>query len=80
MFKNLKSTINDLAYAAVNYAEKTLTTSSGKAKKLAAVNFVVNRLPVVAPIKQIVGLLLNKFIDSAIEKAVKYMNEVRNEN
>ena len=79
MLKNIKETITDLAFAAVNHAENVLSTSSGQEKKRAAIDFVINRIPVLKPIKPIVVLILNKFIDAAIEKAVVYMNEVRNE-
>lgn len=79
MFEKFKDKITDLAYSAVNYAENALSTSSGKEKKQAAIAFVISRIPVLQPVKPIVVLVLSKFIDTAIEKAVAYMNEVRNE-
>lgn len=80
MFKNLKDTISDLAYGAVSYAEEALKTSSGQTKKRTAIDFVVNRIPVPYPFKPIVAMLLATFIDEAIEKAVKYMNQVKYED
>lgn len=80
MFKNLKDTISDLAYGAVSYAENALKTSSGQTKKRTAIEFVITRIPVPIPFKPIVAMLLATFIDEAIEKAVKYMNQVKNED
>lgn len=78
MLSNLKSTITELAYAAVNVAEQTLDTASGQEKKTAAIEYVVSMLPLASPIKKIVSILLSKFIDDAIEKAVAYMNSIKN--
>lgn len=78
MFDNLKITITELAYAAVTMAEETLATSTGKAKKVAAVEYVVSMLPVPIIFKGIVSTILSKFIDGAIEKAVEYMKNVKN--
>lgn len=78
MFNNLKSTITDLAYAAVNMAEDTLSTSTGKEKKAAALDYVVSMLPVPILLKGIVSTLLSKFIDEAVEKAVEYMKSIKN--
>lgn len=80
MFENLKDTISDLAYGAVSYAENALKTSSGQTKKCTAIEFVITRIPVPIPFKPIVAMLLATFIDEAIEKAVKYMNQVKNED
>lgn len=78
MFGNLKNTITELAYSAVNMAEKTLDSSSGQEKKTAAVEYVVSMLPIVSPIKSLVVFVLSKFIDEAVEKAVAYMKSVKN--
>lgn len=80
MFKILKETIDDLAYSAVSYAENALTTASGKEKKRSAITFLVSKLPIALPFKGIVVFFLSGFIDKAIENAVEYMNEVRNED
>ena len=80
MFKNLKENIKELASYAVNYAENKLATSSGKEKKQAAIAFVVERLAFPPMFKPILVLLFSNFIDKAIEKAVEYMNRVRNED
>jgi len=79
MFSNLKNTITELAYAAVNMAEGTLETSEGQDKKAAAVEYVVSMLPLASPFKKIVSILLSKFIDESIEKAVEYMKTVKNQ-
>lgn len=78
MFGNLKSTITELAYAAVNMAEDTLASSTGAEKKAAAIDYIVSLIPVPTIFKSIVSSLLSKFIDDAIEKAVVYMNNIKN--
>lgn len=78
MFSNLKVTITELAYAAVNMAEETLESASGREKKTAALEYIVSMLPLTAPFKCIVSVLLSKFIDEAVEKAVQYMKSVKN--
>lgn len=80
MFGNLKNTITELAYAAVNMAEDTLDSASGHEKKSAAIEYVVSMLPLVSPFNQLVSMLLSKFIDEAIEKGVEYMNSIKNKN
>lgn len=80
MFSNIKSTITELAYAAVSMAEDTLQSSTGKEKKAAAVEYVVSMLPLISPIKKVVSVILSKFIDEAIEKAVEYMKSMKNTN
>lgn len=76
----IKETISDLAYSAVSYAENSLSTSSGKEKKRLAITFLVNKLAIATPFKPFVIFILTDFIDKAIENAVEYMNEVRNED
>jgi hypothetical protein len=78
MFKNLKSTITELAYSAVNIAENTLESSSGREKKKAAIEYIVSMLPFISPFKSIIAVILSKFIDEAIEKSVSYMNNIKN--
>lgn len=78
MLKDIKSKISELAYAAVNMAEQTLVTSTGKEKKAAAIEYVISMLPIVSPFKGIISAVLSKFIDEAIEHAVKYMKSVKN--
>lgn len=79
MFKNLKSTITELAYSAVNVAEQSLDTVSGTDKKNLAIEYIVSMLPIIQPLKSVVVVVLSKFIDEAIEHAVKYMNDMKNE-
>lgn len=76
----IKETISDFAYSAVSYAENSLSTSSGKEKKRLAITFLVNKLAIATPFKPFVIFILTDFIDKAIENAVEYMNEVRNED
>ena len=80
MFKNLKEKVTQLSYAAVNFAENTLASETGKEKKNTAIAFIVNRLTIPAPIKPIVILILTGFIDQSIEIAVTYMKSIRNED
>lgn len=78
MFSNIKNTITELAYAAVNMAEDTLSTETGKEKKAAAIEYVVSMLPLVSPFKKVVSVILSRFIDDSVEKAVTYMNSIKN--
>ena len=80
MFKKLKDKIADLAYAAVNYAEDYASTASGKDKKQKAIAFLVDKLEITMPLKPLVVFLFTSFIDKSIEKAVAYMNQVKNED
>jgi len=79
MFKNIKQTITDLAYTAVNMAEQSMDTTTGQGKKTMAIEYVVSMLPIFQPLKAVIVVLLSKFIDEAIEQAVKYMKEVKND-
>lgn len=78
MFNNLKSTITELAYSAVNIAEETLDSATGQEKKTAAIEYVISMLPIISPLKALISFILSKFIDDAIEKAVTYMNSIKN--
>lgn len=78
IFSNLKSKITELAYAAVNMAEETLSGSSGQTKKIAAIEYILSMIPVAAPFKGIIAIVLSKFIDETVEKAVSYMKSVKN--
>lgn len=80
MFENLKNTIKDLAYLAVNYAENKLSESSGKEKKQLAINYVVNKLPIPPVFKPFLIIIFSNFIDKSIEKAVEYMKQLNNED
>ncbi|MDD3436158.1 MAG: phage holin, LLH family [Candidatus Gastranaerophilales bacterium] len=78
MFINLKSTITELAYAAVTMAEETLSTSSGQEKKAAAIEYIISMMPIPVIFKSIVSAFLSKFIDEAVENAVTYMKSIKN--
>lgn len=75
MFKNLKTTIKELAKAAVVKAEQTLGSNKGQEKKKMAIEYVVSRIPIPFPFNIFVSMLLSSFIDDAIEFAVEYMEE-----
>lgn len=79
MFDKLKITITDLAYSAVCVAEDSLTTSSGKEKKKAAIDYVISMLPVAEVFKGFIAIFLSNFIDEAIEHSVKYLKNIKNE-
>lgn len=79
MIKNIKQKITDLAYAAVNMAEQSMDTKTGQEKKDIAIEYVVSMLPLLPPLKGVVVFLMSKFIDEAVEQAVKYMKEIRND-
>ena len=77
MFNNLKNTITELAYSAVTMAEDTLGTSTGKEKKIAAIEYIISMLPIPLIFKSIISAILSKFIDEAVERAVEYMKNVK---
>lgn len=74
MINNIINKIPELAKQAVVTAEENLKTESGKTKKIAAIKFVVENLPVSKYLKGFIGTILSVFIDSAIEIAVAFMN------
>ena len=73
MFKNLKSKIKEIALTAVQIAEETLGSQKGREKKEMAVNYIVKNIPVIAPFRKLIALLLSSFIDDAVEFAVQFM-------
>lgn len=73
MFNNLKTKIKELAKSAVVIAEKTLGSCKGQEKKKMAVEYIMKYIPVPAPFKLLISLLLSSFIDDAVEFAVQYM-------
>lgn len=76
MFENLKVKIKELAKKAVIQAEQTLGSNKGREKKEMAVQFVVKNIPLPAPFRTVIALLLSSFIDDAIELAVEYMEVI----
>ncbi len=73
MFDKLKETIKELAKTAVVKAEKTLGSRTGQQKKDMAIKYIVNNIPVFAPLKPLISMLLSSFIDDTVEFAVEYM-------
>ncbi len=73
MFGKLKETIKELAKTAVVKAEETLGSQKGQEKKAMAIEYIVSHIPVFAPLKPLISMLLSSFIDDAVEFAVEYM-------
>jgi hypothetical protein len=75
MFEKTKQKIKEISMSAVELAEKTLGSNTGREKKEMAIKYIISRLPVIAPLKTFIGMLLSSFIDDAIEFAVQVMRE-----
>ncbi len=73
MFDKLKETIKELAKTAVVKAEKALGSQKGQEKKDMAIKYIVDHIPVFAPLKPLISMFLSSFIDDAVEFAVEYM-------
>lgn len=78
MLVNLKNTIKELAYSAVNMAEDTLSSSNGEGKKIAAIEYIISMLPIPSIFKGVASILLSKVLDEAVENAVSYMKSIQN--
>lgn len=76
MFNNLKSKIKELAKTAVVMAEEALGSKTGIQKKKMAIEYITNHIPVPAPFKTLISILLSSFIDDAVEFAVQYMEVI----
>jgi len=74
MFTGLKNKILTLAKNAVVQVEEELKGEDGKNKKIAAIKYVIEHLPVPSYLRFILGVVLSVFIDSAVEIAVAFMN------
>ena len=75
MLKNTKKIIKELAKNAVLIAEKELGSGQGKQKKEMAVNYIICHLPFSPLIKNIISIILSKFIDDIIETCVSQLNK-----
>ena len=73
MFNKLKETIKELAKTAVVKAEEALGSQKGQQKKDMAIKYIVSNIPVFAPLKPLISMLLSSFIDDTVEFAVEYM-------
>lgn len=74
MFKNLKKQIKLLAKQAVLLAELELGEyCNARFKKIRAIQFVIDRLPVLRPFKKIVSSFLSVYIEEAVEMAAAIM-------
>lgn len=73
MLNNLKIKIKELAKTAVILAENELGSCKGQQKKKMAIEYIIKYIPVPAPFKLFISLLLSSFIDDAVEFAVQYM-------
>ncbi len=74
MLESFKNKILELAKQAVHSVENELSGETGKTKKIAAIKYVISRLPGPKSLKYLLGFVLSVFIDSAVEIAVFYMN------
>ena len=74
MLFNIKKLITDLAKNAVLVAEEELGSGKGRQKKQMAIDYIVSHLPFSGFTKSVISVFLSRFIDSAIEVSVKYMN------
>ena len=79
MFKNIKNIITELARNAVIIAEKELGTGKGQQKKQMAITYIIEHLPCSNFVKNIISILLSKFIDEAIETIVAQINSLPEE-
>lgn len=78
-FKKLKEKIKEYAQNAVIDAENIFGGGNGKAKKQAAINFVLKALRIPATLEGLFSLFLGAFIDAAIESAVAALNSERSQ-
>ena len=79
MLFNIKKMITDLAKNAVLVAEEELGSGKGQQKKQMAIDYIVSHLPFSGMTKSIISIFLSRFIDSAVEVSVKYMNALPKE-
>lgn len=78
MFRDLKTTIKQLAQSAVAIAEKTLGSSTGQEKKKMAITYITEHLPFNKFWNGLLAFVLSGFIENAVEYAVQYMNSLEN--
>ena len=79
MLFNIKKIIIDLAKNAVLVAESELGSGTGQLKKKRAIEYIVEHLPFSDFGKNIIAIFLSRFIDSAVEVSVKYMDSLPSE-
>ncbi len=79
MLFNVEKIIIDLAKNAVLVAEEELGSGTGKQKKEMAIKYIVSNLPFSSMTQSLIAIFLSRFIDSAVEISVKYMNSLPKE-
>ncbi len=83
MFKNIlskrvKNLLNTMVMPAILYAENLIGKGFGEAKKQAAIDFILGKLPVfLIPFKGIIKKLLFDILDFAIEEGVKKLHSIQ---
>lgn len=83
MFKNIlikkvKSLLNTMVLPAVLYAENLIGKGFGEAKKQAAIDFILGKLPLfLVPFRGIIKKLLFDVLDFAIEEGVKKLHSIQ---
>ena len=72
----IKKIIIDLAKNAVLVAETELGSGKGQEKKKMAIDYIISHLPFTGLTKSLISIFLSRFIDSAVEISVKYMESL----
>jgi|GEM_PF-617532 len=73
-----KEVMSKFALSAVIFAEQTLGSGAGQAKKELAIGFLLGKLPLyLKPFRGIIQNILGGFIDQLIEKAVVKLQEIQ---
>lgn len=74
MLKNIKNIITELAKNAVIVAEDKLGSGKGQQKKQMAINYITANLPFSPFVRNLISIILSKFIDDVIETIVTQIN------
>ncbi len=67
MLKNIKKIITELAKNAVIVAEEELGSGRGQQKKQMAISYIIDHLPFSPFVRNLISIILSKFIDDVIE-------------
>ena len=73
MFQKFKNKISLIAKQAVIVAEIEFGSFENHLKKNKAIQFVIGKLPVPAPFRQLIGILFANYIESCVEMAFAVM-------
>lgn len=78
IIKRLKSLLTPLALPAVIYAESLIGSGFGETKKQIAIDFILQKLPVVfMPFKSLIKNIFYELFDFALEAAVKKLHSIQ---